>query len=764
MGSSLSPYRLSKARDRYNVFNFFNAFSYALLAGNIITLFALQLKASSTMIGLLNALVYISYFFLPLGKVLCKIFPIIKIYSITWIMRSLSMGVVLFVPFMESAGRHDDALKLTLLGVSLFHLFRGAGLIANNPVLDELAVGPDRGSYMTLIQIINNAVAMFASFALAMLLGRNPSLILYAVIMGAGIVGGVFSGALLRSMPEPEKDADEPKGGLLKISRDAFSKPAFRNFMLLFLLVALVSAIARIFVVVYAREVFAQTDGMVSLYTVFGGLGALIMGMIIKFLVDRVGAKPLYLTGLIVGFIGLLPTIFFPRGAVDNPTTVIPYLSFLFFIMNFGFLGAEGIAQTYFLSLIPTEGMLNLGILYFFIFGIGGGGGSFLAGIFLDAFDGMGIPVFITFKVLFILLVIILGVVLFFQKKLVSLGSLPLKGALEIMFSFKDLRAITLLDKLKKTEDSEEEGLLLEALYETPSKLSLKGLLDKAKSPRLATRADALRAVGALENLGEDAEKALMSDLITNPFTTAYLSARILGNHGFFPAVPVLRELATSKDYMLAGEATIALAKLRDEAFRPEIEKIIAKTKNPRLKIMGVEALGIYGSPNSLSVLMDLLRVRDPPPYLRDAVILAMASILDTQNRFYPLLVRFLENNSLAPVIAMDEAEEAYELFMSSRKGRRASRKESEGGFTTKQAKALQPAVAAYMNESKGGPLAQWILELPQNLVQEVIRVVLTELVLDDEFSSYDRLKLLISHWAAHQLRILAKDILHNSP
>ncbi|MDR2739605.1 MAG: MFS transporter [Treponema sp.] len=759
MGSSLSPYRLSKARDRYNIFNFFNALSYALLAGNIITLFALRLNASSTMIGLLNALVYISYFFLPLGKMLCKLFPIIKIYSIAWIMRSLFMGVVLFVPFMENAGRHDDALKLTLLGVSLFHLFRGAGLIANNPVLDELAVGPDRGSYMTLIQIINNAVAMFASFALALLLGRNPSLILYAIIMGAGIVGGVFSGALLRGIPEPEKDAGEPKGGVLKIAWDAFSKPAFRNFMILFLLVALVSAIARIFVVVYAREVFSQNDGMVSLYTVFGGLGALMMGMIIKFFVDRVGAKPLYLTCIIVGFLGLLPTIFFPGKAVDNPATVIPYLSFLFFIVNFAFLGAEGIAQTYFLSLIPAEGMLDLGILYFFIFGIGGGGGSFLAGIFLDTFDGMGISMFTTFKVLFILLVIILGVVLFFQKKLVSLGSLPLKGALEIMFSFKDLRAITLLDKLKKTEDSEGEGLLLEALYETPSKLALKGLLDKAKSPRLTTRSDALRAVGALENLGEDAEKALMSDLITNPFTTAYLSARILGDHGFFPAVPVLRELAASKDYMLAGEATIALAKLRDEAFRPEIEKIIAKTKNPRLKIMGVEALGIYGSPNSLSVLMDLLRVKDPPPYLRDAVILAMASILDIQNRFYPLLVRFLEDNFLAPVIAMDEAEEAYELFMSGRKGRRASRKESEGRFTTKQAKALQPAVAAYMNESKGGPLAQWILELPQDLVQEVIRVVLTELVLDDEFSSYGRLKLLISHWAAHQLRILTKDI-----
>jgi hypothetical protein len=466
-----------------------------------------------------------------------------------------------------------------------------------------------------------------------------------------------------------------------------------------------------------------------------------------------------------VGFLSLLPAIFFPRGAVDNAATVIPFLCFLFFIVNFGFLGSEGIAQTYFLSLIPAREMLDLGILYFFIFGVAGAGGSFLAGLFLDAFAALGISMFAAFKILFILLAGILTVVLIFQKKLVSLGSLPLRGALEIMFSFKDLRAITLLDKLKKSEDSDEEELLLEALYETPSQLALKGLLDKAKSPRLGIRSDAIRALGALENLGDDAEKALMADLIDNPYTTAYLSARILGNHGFFPAIPVLRELAASKDYMLAGEAMIALAKLRDEAFRPEIERIIARTKNPRLKIMGVEALGIHGSPNSLSVLMDILRVKDPPPHLRDAVVLAMASILDIQNKFYPLLVRFLEDPSQASTIAMDEAEEAYELFMSTHRGLKL--REEPGSFTIKQAKALQPAVAAYMNERKGELLARWILELPGDADQgseasgqrpdETVRVVLSEIVLDDEFASYDRLKLLISRWAVHELRLAAK-------
>ncbi|GHV78908.1 MFS transporter [Spirochaetia bacterium] len=742
MGSALSPYRLGKARDRYNSFTFFNALSYYLMAEYIITLFAMRLHASSTVIGLLNALVYASYFLMPLGKALCKRFPMIKIYSATFILRALCLVPLLFIPFLENSGRHSGALGLTLLTVSLFHMIRGIGMIANNPVMDQMALGPDRGSYLTLVQIINNAVAMFTSFALAMLLGRNPPLALYSLIIAAGIAGGVFTGALVRGLPEPHKDAGVSQGGLWAIARESFAKPAFRNFMALFFLVALVSAIARIFIVVYAREVFAQGDGMVSLFAVFGGLGALMMGLIIKFLVDRVGAKPLYLTCIIVGLISLLPAVFFPRGAVDNTSTVVPFLSLLFFLVNFGFLGVQGIAQTYFLALIPAEGMLNLGILYFFFYGIAGAGGSFLAGIFLDAFAGMGVSVFITFKILFTILAVILAVVLLFQKKLVSLGSLPLRGALEVMFSFRDLRAITLLDRLKKTDDSEEEEYLLEALHDTPSKLAVAGLLDKAKSPRLSTRSDAIRAMDALPNLGEDAEKALLSDLVNNPYTTAYLSARTLGNHGFAPAIPVLRELAASGDYMLAGEAIIALAKLRDEAFRPEIEAIIAGTENPRLKIMGVEAFGIYGSPNSLSVLIDILRVEDPPPYLRDAVVLSMARILEIENKFYPLLVRFLEDPTLAPTLAMDEAEAAYELSRSRRPA---------------IAKALQPAVAAYMNESRGTLLAQWILALPNDAVREVVRIVLSEVVLDDEFAAYDRLKLLISYWAAHKLSCAAK-------
>jgi HEAT repeat protein len=751
MAVALSPYRLGKARDLYNLFNVVNSFSWTFLTGNIITLFALRLEATSTAIGALSALIYVAFFFLPLGKLLARWFSIMQIYRVTWILRSIIMIPLIFVPLAVSGGRQDLAMTITFLGVLAFHVLRGIGMIGNNPVLNTLAAGPGRGSYVTQIQVINSAVGMFAGFVIAMLLGRSPPLFFYSIIIAAGIASGIFSGILLKGIPEPETSEGEAAGGFFAMLRTSWAQGSFRRFIGIFFMVALVSAVARAFLAVYSREAFSQGDGMVSLYSVFGGLGALMAGLAIKFLVDRIGVKPIYLVCVSIGLLGILPVIFFPQGSVENLTTAVPFLTFLHFIVNFGFLGSEGIAQTYFLALIPAECMLNMGIVYFFVFGLAGAGGSFLAGIFLDLCTALGFSSFVSFKILYGLLILITVGALILQRKLVALGSLPFKGAMEVMFSFRDLKAITILDRLDKTSDRREEEALLEALREVPSELAARELLDRARSPRLATRSEALRALDALETLNEDVERALIEDTINHPYTTAYISARALGNHGIYAAIPLLRELVLSGDYMLAGEVLIALAKLKDEAFRPEIEALILDTPNPRLKIRGAEALGIYGSPHSLPVLTDLLRVVDPPPYLKDTVILSMSAILGVQDQFYPLLVRFLGDESLATTLCMDEAESAFE-YQSAPRSRKRRRDRHSRLLLDKQAPALAPAVSAFAVDREGALLSRWLLEWPAGS-DTVARVVMAEAVLEDSLTVHGRFRLLVVHWAARLLR-----------
>ncbi|MDR1211165.1 MAG: MFS transporter [Spirochaetaceae bacterium] len=752
MGASLSPYRLNKARDLYNLFNALNSFSYALLAGNIITIYAMRLNASSTVIGVLSALVYWAYFFTPLGKGLVKRFPIVKVFAFAWLVRVICMIPLVFAPFAAAAGRNGTALGLMILSVFGFHFWRGVGTIGNNPLLNALAAGPDRGGYITLIQIINNGVAMSSSFALALILGRKPPLALYSVIMVIGIVTGILGAYLLSKLPEPERADEKESGGFFNAAKEAFAQGAFKRFLLIFLAVNFASALSRAFIVVYSKEVFFQGDGMVSLYTVFGGLGAFTMGLITKFLVDRIGAKPLYVTCTIAGLVSLLPPLLLFPSMMESPAQTMLFLTSVHFLVSFAFLGAEGLAQTYFFGLIPAKQMLNMGILYYLVFGISGGGGAFLGGLFLDLLSRMGVTVFLSYKILFGLLVLMLCWVLYMQRKMIPLGALSFRGALEVMFSFRDLRAITILDKLEKTRSSQEEEELLEALHNAPSRLSAKGLLDRSKSPRLAVRTESLRALGSLQTLSEKEAQILQDDIVNNPYTTAYISARVLGSHGFTSAIPLLREKLKSGDYMLAGECMIALAHLDDKDSIPDIEKIIHKSKNPRLKIMGVTALGIFAAPESLSALLELLRAEDPPPYLRDEVVLALAGILTIEKQFYPVLVRYLEHPGMGAALAQDEAEAAYEFYAERKQGVKKNR----DGIGIQAARSLQAAAGAFMKDAKGAQLSRWMLQLKLDGDSAFIQMVLSEAALDNDLVPHERLRLLICQWASCQLRALA--------
>jgi HEAT repeat protein len=350
-------------------------------------------------------------------------------------------------------------------------------------------------------------------------------------------------------------------------------------------------------------------------------------------------------------------------------------------------------------------------------------------------------------------MILLTMIVLFFQRGLVRLGALSLKNTMEVLFSLRDLKAITLLDRLNKSNDSQEEEAILDALHDTPSQLSIQGLLDRARSPLLSTRQEAIRALETLSTLNNDAEKALMMDIANHPYTTAYISARILGKQHVSSAIPLLRELATSDDYMLAGEAIIALARLNDEMFRPEIEEIVVKTNNPRLVIMGVEAFGIYHSPASLTVLLDILReAPSTTVYLRDEVVLSMSRILDIQNKFYSLLIRFLEDPSLVDTLAIDEAESAAEFYKATHGGWNIFRNKAKFAIIAKQAKLLLPAVTAYIQTSQGELLSRWILALPDSVVEPLTQMVFSEAVLDADLCQIPRLKLLISHWVAHTL------------
>jgi HEAT repeat protein len=649
---------------------------------------------------------------------------------------------------------------------------------------------------MTKTQLIDTIVIMIGGVAVAMILGKTAPLPMYAAFIAAGIAIGVATGCILRKMPgiEGSDDRAVPHGGpgpahhehtFFPMLRESFAQASFRHFVAVFFAVVFVSSVTRNFILVYSRQVFAQSDSMVTYLTVAGNFGNMVVFMLIKFFVDRIGAKPIYVICTLTGLVSLLPMVIAHPGLVGTKSFL--FLAILFFLVNFGFLGAEGIARTYFLAMVPQKHMMDMGIVYYFVFGLGGAGGSFLAGVFLDILANFGMTPTLSFRLLFGVLAVLLLVVFVSQKWLVPLGSLPLTTALGVLFSPRDIKAIALLDRLNKTKGSQEEQDLLEQLHDAPSTLAIHGLLERVKSPQLAVRLEALHALEAQSALTSEAETALLDDLEHNPFTTAYLSARILGAHGATAAVPLLRALTLSTDSMLAGEALLALARLGDQIYRPAAERLVTDTDNPRLKLMGATALGIFGSPNSVSTLLGLLEDKDPPPYLREEITLAMAQILGMEDDFYPLLTRLRQDSTLAATLASDEAEVTIERFLTINGGKkRILRHAAADPVLAAQAAAvdtLMAAVSRYILLNDGVPLACLLERLPDSIFDahplqggdrggQILRFIFTQTVLMEDLSSFDRLRLLICQWACRLLRLWTAETarknnefaLHTSP
>jgi hypothetical protein len=123
-------------------------------------------------------------------------------------------------------------------------------------------------------------------------------------------------------------------------------------------------------------------------------------------------------------------------------------------------------------------------------------------------------------------------------------------------------------------------------------------------------------------------------------------------------------------------------------------------------------------------------------------------------NDYYKLLVRYEDDPASFAALARDEAEAAYEFYLSQR-GQVHKKAKSPRRLL---AESLVAAACALVDKSApdGAPLSRWILSLPVDVVGQTTSLVLSSAVMDETLRSVDSFCLLIVLWAARKLRVLA--------
>lgn len=735
--------RIERFRSRFLVFNILNSLSFMLLSGNIPTLFALEMGATGTYIGILGSLNFITYFFMPLGRRAIRNQPIIKVFGWSWMLRYWGMIPALAAPFLAKAGHPAWGLVLLFGSSLIFNIFRGIGLIGNNPVLGMLAGERERGAFLSNVQIATSLTAIATSAATVIVLGAWSGNMLYAMLLGVGMLTGSIASSILLGLPEPQAYRPPAGASFSKTIKQAWADPRLRRFVAVFAPLSFSAGTARTFIVTHARVLYEQSPGLVMTYLVAFNLGSVSIGYLSRKLMDRLGSKPLYVVFTAVAALSMLPVAWSPALPPGLRTGL--YLGLLNFLVGLGIAGEENAGQTYFFSIVKPEHMMDLAIIYYLVYGLGGALGSAAGGIFLDALSIAGVAPAMSYRLLYsitfgITLISALG-----AFKLSSPDSASVLESLGVMFSMRDLKAIGLLERLEKSGSPADEVHLIRELGGYGVAVAERELLPYLSSPRLDVRVEALLALENLERLSSKALRAISLEIERNPYTTAYAAARILGKRRWLEGLPVLRKAlaADDYDYMLKGAAIVALAAMGDEDSLPAIEALLTTTDNPRLMIRAASAIERFGKPSSIPALVSVLKQSEPPSYAFDEIVLALAGILGGLNGFYAIFSSFSQDSAEAVHTLLDALDETA----------------VPRGYETRGIPAFRRDVEAFIHDgSHGEAIARAISD--SNLLDIGPATILSEAALDSDLGRHEGFRFFLAACAveaANTKRIKSK-------
>lgn len=642
--AQLTSSQKKQSRKNFNIFQAFNGASFSLLNGSIITLFAIRLGANSSFIGLISSFNYMAYILVYCGRILEPRMGVVQLYFWTWFLRNIFMLPILAIPVMMIWERSSLSLSLLLFGSIGFNLARGPGMGANNTMASMLSTPKNQTSYLSLIFMLNFGTMIISTILIGIALKFSTSITTYTLLLLLGIILGFISSYYLFLIPNIAKSKNSIS--YIKFLQGIFSRPAFRIFALVFFLISFVTAATRPFLIVYMRSVYHQNDSSTILFTVSGFIGAFLMSAFSKTIVQTVGAKTLFIFFSTLSTLSLVPAILSPE---LNGIYMVVFLVLFNFIAIFGLQGIESTGQTYLLGIIRRSETMDAFILFFIIFGLGGGLGSFVGGKLLNTLQS-GIPnIRLSFQIFFGIALLLMFTLLILMGSLKNTNKTSVRTGLSFIINPKDIQAISLANRLEAAPPSEIKNILSQ-ISRLESDAAIEIIIESLQSPQLDIRRQALFTLESISGSDQPPEliRALLQQLRSYPFTTAHMAARILGKHHITQAIPSLRKAMSSSDYRLKAEAITALGLLQDTNSIPLIKRHIYKDNNPYVLISALHSLQLLISVRDIYVLFWPLTWQKVNNYIIDESILLACVLVGMLDYFYHRYLLFLNNSDEA--------------------------------------------------------------------------------------------------------------------
>ncbi|MFW5814883.1 MAG: MFS transporter [Spirochaetota bacterium] len=617
---------------RFRQFLLLNGVSVALLMENMLILYAIRNGASDPVVAVIASFVHLTMPAMVLGKRWVSRFGLSRTMALGWFFRYVSAMLMVLAPLLAALGSPTAAIGSIVAGAFGFAFFRAIGSVANTPLTGEITTPDERGTFISGNHTRVQSAFIVTMASAVVVLRVADALWVYQIIITVGCLVGFYAVTILARVPESSAPSRSARIGLRDVIRELAETPRLRRLFAGWAGGFVSFAVVIPYAMIAVKNGYGLSDYEALSHSLVLVVGSISSALLNGLVADRVGPRPLiiiYVAGLLVvaGFWALAPAVYYP--------ILVGAAFFLAGMCKAGIIIGLG---HYFLSAAKLSQRVGAAL----VMRIGGGAaagitGSVIGAVLLDVLRAGGLSGLDIYQGYFRIMLVPLAVFVVLAVRLERLSEWRISNVLGLMLSPRDLRALFVLNRLRRSHDGSRAVRDLRTLERIGSSVSEEEIREQLNSPRLDVR---LRAIRALRNIdfGQETTRALIDEVEHGQFTTAWVAADVLGESGRREAIDSLRAGLDSDDQILQGRCMTALVQLRDEESYERIEALFETTANPRVAIRGANALAsIGGEENMLRVLRRTID-EGLPAGVRDELLTAAASMVGVDGQVYRFL------------------------------------------------------------------------------------------------------------------------------
>jgi len=282
-------------------FGAFNAVTWQVALGTPLVLLSERLGADASQVGMMYAFFYLLVPFQLVATSYLPRFGFQKVFMFGFGMRGLFLVVPLGLAFLSGKSVAPWMMTALMAAMFFFCLFRAVGSCAYIPWMYSILPREIRGRYFATDQLFSGFAGILTLLVSSVLFWWFSDATAFQLLFGLSALGSalaVFSLSRLEDGPRPDT---LPLGTILKRSPGlVFRSGPFSLFILINVLFTVLSAPVSPFTAFFLKAQGALDSGRILLYTMlqtFGGIG---MSLIMRYTIDKVGAKVYMVVSLLL--------------------------------------------------------------------------------------------------------------------------------------------------------------------------------------------------------------------------------------------------------------------------------------------------------------------------------------------------------------------------------------------------------------------------------------------------------------------------------